>query len=100
MQGRRLIACRELSVELDDAGKEAQRMTCRDTVEIVDPETKRQVMGDTAIYSVAEQRVEVRGDSVRLIDSQNNRLEGKYLLYDLDAGTVNIQSRVPAEAQP
>ena len=95
-QGRRVIACRELSVELDDAGKEARRMTCRDDVQVMDPETGRQVLGDSAIYSVMEKRVEVYGDRVQLIDSQNNRLEGKYLLYDIGAGTVNIQSRAPA----
>ena len=99
-QGRRIIACRELTVELDGAGKEAQRMTCRDSVNVLDPEAGRQVTGDSAVYSVAEERVEVYGDTVRLIDSQKNRMEGKYLLYDLEAGTVQIQSRPPVSGQP
>ena len=75
-------------------------MVCRDDVRVVDPESNRQVMGDSAIYSVAEERVEVFGDKVRLIDSQNNRMEGRYLLYDLGAGTVHIQSRPPAIGRP
>ncbi len=99
-QADRVIACRELSVELDDTGSEAQRMICRDDVRVLDSETGRQVLGDSAAYSVAEDRIEVFGDSVRLIDSQNNRLEGRYLLYDLEAGTVQIQSRPPVSAQP
>ncbi len=96
-QARRVIACGELSVELNDAGSEARRMICREDVQVLDPDTSRQVLGDSAVYSVAEERVEVYGDSVRLIDSQNNRLEGRYLLYDLEAGTVQIQSRPPAD---
>ncbi len=99
-QAQRVIACRELSVKLDGAGREAQRMTCRDQVQVVDSATQRQVLGDSAVYSVAEERVEVYGDVVRLIDSQNNRMEGKYLLYDLEAGTVQIQSRPPVSGQP
>ncbi len=98
-QANRTIACRELSVELDDAGGEAERMICREDVKLVDHETQRQVFGDSAIYSVAEERVEIYGDNVRLIDSQNNRMEGRYLLYDLDAGTVQIQSRQPVAGQ-
>ena len=101
-QASRVIACGELSVELDDAGSEARRMLCREDVQITDtdPENSRQVLGDSAVYSVAEEQVEVYGDSVRLIDSQNNRVQGRYLLYDLDAGTVQIQSQPPEDARP
>ncbi len=99
-QASRVIACGELSVELDDAGSEAKRMICREDVKVTDAGTGRQVLGDSAVYSVAEDRVEVYGDSVRLIDSQNNRLEGRYLLYDLEAGTVQIQSRPPVGGPP
>ena len=99
-QAGRLITCRELSVELDGAGREAQRMTCRDQVQVSDADTRRRVQGDSAIYSVAEEKVEVYGESVRLIDSQNNRMEGRYLIYDLGAGTVQIQSRPPESSRP
>ena len=97
-QAGRIIACDELSVELDDDGSEAERMICRGEVQILDPDTGREVLGDTAIYSVGAERIEVYGDKVRLIDSQKNRLEGKYLLYNLKAGTVQIQSRPPADS--
>ncbi|MCP4006862.1 MAG: hypothetical protein GY725_21995, partial [bacterium] len=99
-QARRVIACRELSVELDGSGHEAKRMICREDVRLDDPANNRQVLGDTAVYSLDSERVEVFGDTVRLIDSQNNRLEGRYLLYDLVAGTVQIHSRARAQPSP
>ncbi len=99
-QARRVLACRELSVELDDSGHEARRMTCREDVRLLDPANDRQVQGDSAVYSVESELVEVFGEVVRLVDSQNNRLEGRYLRYDLDAGTVQIQSRPPQLSPP
>ncbi len=98
-QASRVLTCRELSVELDDEGHQARKMTCRDDVLLVDAATDRQVLGDSAIYAVDLKQVEIFGDQVRLIDSQNNRLEGRYLLYDLDTGTVQIQSRPPQAGQ-
>ncbi len=99
-QARRVITCRELSVELDESGHEARSMTCRQDVQLVDSANQRQVFGDSAVYSVDSKRVEVFGDEVRLIDAHNNRLQGRYLLYDLGAGTVQIQSRAPQAGQP
>lgn len=94
-QGERTIRCDELSVELSTDGSEAERMTCEGNVVLVDPPANRRVLGDRAVYTVEEQEVEIFGDKVRLIDADNNTLEGRYLHYDLNAGTVHLQSRVP-----
>ncbi len=99
-QGRRTILCRALSVVLapgstSGSGDKPRRMICRDDVLITDPVANREVRGDTAVFTVAEDRVEVFGDRVRLLDEQRNSLVGKYLVYDLAAGTVRLQSRTP-----
>ena len=95
-QERRTITCGELAVELDDSGQEAERMICRDDVRLLDPVAARRVHGDAAVYSVAQDLLEIYGDRVQLIDSRNNRLEGRYLRYDFDAGTVKIEGKAPA----
>ena len=108
-QGSRTIRCQELEVELDGSmpsvGGGGNRstgdpkiMTCRDDVEILDPAANRQVSGETAVYTVAASRIEVFGDSVRLLDASRNSLVGRYLIYDLDAGNVQLKSRPPAAA--
>ena len=74
-------------------------MTCREDVKLQDPVKDKEVLGDSAVYSVAEEQVEIFGQNVRLIDGKN-RVQGRYLLYDLDDGTVKIQSRVPGAEQP
>ncbi len=99
-QEKRTLTCGELSVELEGNGQDAKAMTCRRNVEMIDPEADRRISGDVAVYTVQEDRVEVFGEQVLLLDSQSNRLEGKYLLYNLGAGTVQIRSRVPELAKP
>ncbi|MEM7582004.1 MAG: LPS export ABC transporter periplasmic protein LptC [Acidobacteriota bacterium] len=99
-QAKRTLTCGELSVELEANGQDAKEMTCRRDVEMIDPAADRRITGDIAVYTVPEERVEVFGDQVLLLDSQSNRLEGKYLLYNLGPGTVQIRSRVPELAQP
>ncbi len=96
-QEQRRLSCRDLQVELTEGGQEAKRMTCRNNVRLVDlnPQNERRVFGDEAIYTLVEDQVEVYGDVVKLFDSQNNQLEGKYLRYDLGAGLVEIRSKKP-----
>ncbi|MEM7352396.1 MAG: LptA/OstA family protein, partial [Acidobacteriota bacterium] len=103
-QDRRTLTCGELDVELDSNGREAQRMTCRRDVRLVDrqvepPGAERRVSGDLAVYTVTESRIEIYGEQVELVDTQKNRLRGGYLIYDLDANTVGIKSEPPALAQ-
>lgn len=97
-QQRRTLSCGELAVELEGDGRQAKRMTCRDDVELVDPVESQRVSGDVAVYSVAANQVEIYGDKVRLVDSQNNRLEGKYLLYNLGLGKVEIKGQAPTHS--
>lgn len=99
-QEERTIQCEELAVELSEDGSDAERMICEDNVEINDPPANRRVSGDRAVYTVQEEQVEVYGDKVRLVDAENNVLEGRFLLYDLNAGTVHLQSRLPESAAP
>ncbi len=94
-QEERTIRCDELSVDLSADGSDAERMTCEGNVVLVDPPANRRVLGDRAVYTVQKQQVEIFGNNVRLIDADNNNLEGRYLSYDLNAGTVHLQSRVP-----
>ena len=99
-QEQRTIRCDELAVDLSIDGSEAERMTCEGKVVLDDPPANRRVLGDRAVYTVALRQVEVFGTNVRLIDADNNTLEGRYLHYDLNAGTVHLQSRVPLTAAP
>lgn len=96
-QGRRTMKCRDLEVELVSAGR-AKRMTCEGEVFLVDPDSGREVRGDRAVYALAEEKVEITGDRVELIELENQtRLEGRYVLYDLAAGTFTLKSRPPGE---
>ncbi len=104
-QASRNLSCHELAVEFEAATEgsrpersKPERMICREDVRLSDPAASRQVQGDTAVFTVAEQQIEVFGDSVELIDQRSNSLVGKYLMYDLDAGTVHLRSRPPAGA--
>ncbi len=98
-QEGRTLTCRELAVELD-GGRGAKRMICRDDVRLDEETSRRRVLGDVAVYTVAEDRIEIYGDRVRLIDAESNKLEGRYLVYDLGADTVEISSRTPAAGPP
>ena len=91
------MKCRDLEVELVSAGR-AKRMTCEGEVFLVDPDSGREVRGDRAVYALAEEKVEITGDRVELIELENQtRLEGRYVLYDLAAGTFTLKSRPPGE---
>ncbi len=96
VQGQRTLACQKLTVTLAPGGGAAERMTCQDKVRLVDPQGRRQVLGDTAIYQLAEDHVEIFGKPVQLLDADDNKLEGRYLLYDVAAGTVQLKSQAPA----
>lgn len=92
-QGRRTLQCQELGVALDETGR-AEQMTCKDNVRMDDPESGRKVEGgDRAVYTPAQDLVEIFGDKVEIYDADNNRMQGKYVRYDLRTGTFNIRSR-------
>jgi len=97
VQDRRVVTCRELTVELGPAGS-AERMICQDQVELEDPVGGRGVKGDRAVYTLAREVIEITGENVELRDADGNQIRGKYLLYDLPTGTVQIKSALPAES--
>ncbi|MEL7061303.1 MAG: LPS export ABC transporter periplasmic protein LptC [Acidobacteriota bacterium] len=99
MQDGRKIACNELVVELEPGSGRARRMTCVDQVELVDPIKGQRVTGNRAVYSVADRRVEIFGDEVELIDGSDNRLVGRYLVYDTVSGRSRLRGRPPAPGE-
>lgn len=99
VQSGRTITCRALDILLSASdGSKAEKLTCRDAVELDDPIGGQRVKGDLAIYTVAEDRIEVFGNEVRLTDSQRNELIGKYLIYDLNTGSAKLRSKAPDSA--
>lgn len=94
-QGPRNLRCENLTVELTSPGGKAEKMICRTQVEMVDPQAHRRVLGDVAVYTLAENQVEIFGKPVQLLDADDNKLEGKYLLYDVEAGTIQLKSQIP-----
>ena len=105
VQGTRKLICDQTVVELARsepvAGEEttrAERMICRGGVELLDSADGQQVEGDLAVYTLHLEIVEVFGDNVQLVDSQSNSLKGRYLLYDLAKGSVQLRSQPPEGA--
>ncbi len=96
-QARRTITCKELVVELTERGGAAERMICNHAVRLADPDGGRRMEGDRAVYTLAREQVEFFGERV-LLDAEGTQLVGKYLLYDLGAGTVRFASRLPEAA--
>ena len=97
LQDRRTIACKELEIELAEGGGAAERMICNHAVRLTDPDGRR-VEAERAVYTLARDQVEFFGERV-LLDAEDTQLVGKYLLYDLGAGTARIASRLPEKAE-
>ncbi len=115
-QEQRTIRCHELAVEMapDASGNgprpsgarsgarsgAPERMICSGDVRLLDPAAGREVRGDTAVFQVPEDRLEIFGQRVELRDAADNSLVGRYLVYDLAAGTVRLKSRAPSVEVP
>ena len=95
-QGTRLLSCLELTLRLDSAG-DLDRMLCRDEVQVRDPAAGRSVEGDIAVYTLSDGTIQVRGAPVVLVDGDGNRLQGRYLKYDVRANRVQLSSEVPED---
>ena len=104
-EGVRTLRCGQMTVELAEEGADgsggggAERMICRDDVLLEDPLESRRVEGDLAVYTLVEEKVEVFGETVKLLGSEKSSLSGRYLVYDLAAGTVQLRARAPGEGQ-
>ena len=97
-QEGRLLTCRDLEVALDDKGK-AKRMTCTGAVHLTDRAAGNSAEGDRAVYELTARTVEIDGAPVKLHKSDGTRVEGRRVLYDLDAGKARVLSE-PAAPRP
>ncbi|MEM6796182.1 MAG: LPS export ABC transporter periplasmic protein LptC [Acidobacteriota bacterium] len=95
LQASRTLRCHELAVQLEPGTGAAKRMRCRDNVELLDPVGGNTVTGETALYEVAAERVEIFGEEVKLVDVDSNEAVGRYLRYDLGSGETRLSSRPP-----
>lgn len=93
-QGLRTLNCQELAVDLID-GSQVDQMICTEEVRLVDGATGDRALGDRAVYKLAQETLEIFGEEVQLYDAGNNEMKGRYLVYDLASGTVNMRSNLP-----
>jgi lipopolysaccharide transport protein LptA len=98
-QGGKSLACRELEVRLDDAGR-ARAMTCSGAVRLTDRATGDAATGDRAVYDLGTRTVDITGAPVTLTKGDGGRIEGTRLVYDLDRGRARVTSRSPAAPPP
>ncbi len=95
LQGTRAISCQQLSVEMDPDGG-AERMLCEENVEILDPLSGTVISGgDSALYRIGEQVIDIRGSPVQLEDRQGRVVTGKRMVYDLETGTFQSGASLP-----
>jgi LPS export ABC transporter protein LptC/lipopolysaccharide transport protein LptA len=96
-QEAKTLTCQNLQVELEEeaAGqkddREVETMTCTGDAKLNDPQAGRKAEGQTAVYRVAERRVEMTGDPVTLLDREGNVLRGRRLFYYIDDGRVEMK---------
>ncbi len=62
-----------MQVDLDDK-RQAKLMVCTGDAKINDPQVGRTVLGQRAIYHVADKQIEVFGDPVTMKDKDGNQI--------------------------
>ena len=90
-QGERTLACEELEIELDDDGR-AERMTCTGAVRLEDRATGNVAAGERAVYDLGGRAIEITGDPVKLTKGDGGAVEGRRVLYEVDAGRARVLS--------
>ena len=88
-QGERTLVCRELVVELDDDGR-AERMTCTGAVRLEDRAAGNTATGERAVYDLAARTVDITGAPVKLTKGDGGAVEGRRVLYEVDAGRARV----------
>jgi len=88
-EGVRTLTCEELVAELDGAQR-VRRMVGSGKIVLQDPTAGRSVQGNTAIYDVAAETIELSGDPVTMKDDSGATLSGKRVLYDLKSGSARV----------
>lgn len=91
IQDGRTLICDRLTVELDE-DRRARILTCSGNVRLIDPHTGRDATGQKAVYRMAERKIDMFGEPVKLIDREGNQLTGKQLLYSIDDGKVEVKA--------
>ncbi len=97
LQGQRRMRCAELEIELSPNEGGVERMRCSDDVEIEDTDTGRRILGDLAVYHLEASTIEVFGERIKVREGNGNEFACGYLLYDVDASTVDVRSTAPAD---
>jgi len=98
-QGERTLACAELEIELDDHGR-AERMTCTGAVRLEDRATDNVAAGERAVYDLAARAIEITGDPVKLTKGDGGAVEGRRVLYEVDAGRARVLSGGAGQTPP
>jgi LPS export ABC transporter protein LptC/lipopolysaccharide transport protein LptA len=99
-QQGKTLSCQKMQVDLDDK-RQAKTMVCTGDTKINDPQAGRTILGQRAVYHVADKQVEVFGDPVTMKDKDGNQIHGKRAVYAMDTGKVEVKGQDPnAPATP
>jgi LPS export ABC transporter protein LptC/lipopolysaccharide transport protein LptA len=99
-QQGKTLSCQKMQVDLDDK-RQAKTMVCTGDTKINDPQVGRTILGQRAVYHVADKQVEVFGDPVTMKDKDGNQIRGKRAVYAMDTGKVEVKGQDPnAPATP
>jgi LPS export ABC transporter protein LptC/lipopolysaccharide transport protein LptA len=93
-QQGKTLSCQKMQVDLDDK-RQAKSMVCTGDTKINDPQVGRTILGQRAVYHVADKQVEVFGDPVTMKDKEGNQIRGKRAVYAMDTGKVEVKGQDP-----
>jgi len=93
-QQGKTLSCQKMQVDLDDK-RQAKSMVCTGDTKINDPQVGRTILGQRAVYHVADKQVEVFGDPVTMKDKDGNQIRGKRAVYAMDTGKVEVKGQDP-----
>ncbi len=98
-QQGKTLSCQKMQVDLDDK-RQAKSMVCTGDTKINDPQAGRTILGQRAVYHVADKQVEVFGDPVTMKDKDGNQIRGKRAVYAMDTGKVEVKGQDPNAPAP
>ncbi len=93
-QQGKTLSCQKMQVDLDDK-RQAKSMVCTGDTKINDPQVGRTILGQRAVYHVADKQVEMFGDPVTMKDKEGNQIRGKRAVYAMDTGKVEVKGQDP-----
>ncbi len=93
-QQGKTLSCQKMQVDLDQK-RQAKSMVCTGDAKINDPQVGRTVVGQRAVYHVADKQVEVFGDPVTMKDKDGNQIRGRRAVYAMDTGKVEVKGVDP-----